>query len=233
MRYLLWFHSLERKTVHDLLGALSDSARPPPTQLSQSTDNELALGISGPCVYAYLGHASEAFGDTTIAIDQSHLSGTVTPFDTGGLRRHIVPVNEWDDDDKAEYLSQYSFPHSQLTARLAEHPSTGAMTDYLRGARPGVPGPHEYWTGKRAANIWAEEQNQWQAWTWEIRSHGQLPLGNGIHRWSCPTATYDRIQRFADDNLDMIEFFEFLFPLYVAGGAGCLLQELQEYQAQT
>ena len=232
MLNLLWFHAFERDSIDAIVGTLCDGPTPAPEEKSKSSKNESALGIGGPRVYAYLGHGTDAFGAAAFALGQKDVNGTVSPFDTGGLRTKIAPLQDWKDGEKKAYLAQYSWSTSTLPSLLSDYPSAEGLSAYLDGGRPSSAGPHDHWNGAREAKIWQHDDNSWQAWTWELRSTPALPAGRSIHRWSCSPSMYNEVQRFAENNLHQVAIFEFLFGRYVPGGVSGLVAALRTYQAE-
>jgi hypothetical protein len=155
---------------------------------------EKRLGINEACVYAYLGRAEPAFGGAGLALPLESMSGSMTPFDTGGIDRHIAPVGQWDDEQKRQLIAQYSWQiTSDAHARLAEYPGEKASLEaYLAGNQPTQVGPHEIWN-RQAAPIW-NGSNKPRAWTWEGRREKLLPTGPSIYLWTCPAHVYPSIR---------------------------------------
>jgi hypothetical protein len=138
---LLWFHAFDRGSPDAVVGVLNEGPVPNPNPKSSTQRNEAILGIDGPCVYAYLGRTSTAFGQRAVALMQEALIGMVSPFDTGGLVSHIKPVRDWEDDEKREFLRGHSWATDELPVLLALYP--GDLTaDYLDGRCPAEEGPH-------------------------------------------------------------------------------------------
>jgi hypothetical protein len=184
---------------------------------TKTRQNEERLRLPAS-VYAYLGRSSSGFGTNGFAVPLAAASGTVSPFDTGGLVEHIRPVCDWEADDRQEFLGDYSWAHTDLAVRLADHPSDalGALGNYLDGHVPSVRGPHMLWSG-REGEIWDHAVNTWPAWTWEIRSPS-LPAGNDIVCWTCPSHVFEQIRMVAEASPADADWFAFLLGRYVAGG---------------
>jgi hypothetical protein len=140
----LWFHTFKRHSAVDVLNVLREGPKPPAGPTTQK--NEDLLGISPSCVYAYLGRMNEAFGDCAFCLPMKSLlnSGTVSPFDTGGLVDHIDPVKTWPTADKRLYLKAYSWSTSRLPILLERYPThaPARVSAYLRAEKPPYAGFH-------------------------------------------------------------------------------------------
>jgi hypothetical protein len=217
--------------VDDILQVLRDGPSAPArgTVTSKTPDNEELLGLD-PAAYAYLGRASDQFGKNGFAVPISVPKGAVSPFDTGGLVKHIRPVCTWEDAERQAFLKDYSWTHSGLSNLLNQHPTGKGLADYLDGLPPIVPGPHQLWRG-RVADIWAPGTNTWHAWTWEIRGP-KLPAGREIVSWTCPPHIFEKIRQFADSVPDDAAWFEFLFGRYVPGGISQMFATQRNEQAK-
>lgn len=211
----------------EILQVLRTGPRPPGSGVKPTTKhNEEYLGLP-PSVYAYLGRSSDQFGQNGFAVPLRGVAGDVSPFDTGGLVKHIAPVREWDQGRKRRFLQEYTWGDGSLSRLLKKYPSA-RLLEYLNGDPPNAVGPHEFWS-KTEAPIWDPALNQWQAWTWEIRSE-HFPVGDNLVKWTCPTDLYEQIQDFAEREPEEVEFFVNLNERYVPGGVSQLLRECRSHQ---
>ena len=235
-RYL-WFHAFARDTLADTLDVLRHGPRHHPLATVRTRVNEEELGIAPPCVYAYLGRTLETFGTSAISLPVDEVPGVVSPFDSGGLVDHIVPLDKWETDQRRNYLARYSWPADQLDDLLAAYPTAdaGRVAGYLAGTRPPQSGPHEVWPDdddgpSLVATIWADNDDC-RAWLWETRVPEHLPITNLV-RWSCSSATYDEILRYTDtvNDADEAAWLESLLERFVVGGVSALVRELRAYQ---
>jgi len=163
------------------------------------------------------------------------LDGKVSPFDTGGLVGHIVPVKDWSRDDRRSFLGRYSWPSNDLPTLLDLYPKPGGpqRRAYLNCDRPRSAGPHEVWRTADdpfVASIWSDP-NEFRSWLWEGRSPNQLGIQDNLIAWSCPNTTYGEIRKFAEDAAAAdVVWFESLLQKYVDGGVSALVQSLRERQ---
>jgi hypothetical protein len=193
--------------------------------------NEAALGIASS-VYAYLGKTVPDFGDAAFALPLGAVTGQISPFDTGGLVKHIAPVAGWDDDARRAYLAAFTWPTSDRDTRLAAYPGSD-LNGYLNGNRPLHAGPHGAWPNAQVAAIWNEPSNSWRAWTWEARSKGRMPKPSSLRAWSCSPAMHQEIQEYAAKSTKKAEvaFVAKLLTTYVRGGVSRLVADLRAEQA--
>lgn len=233
-RYL-WFHAFRRNSFEDVLEALRQGPTVP-TGATTTQQNEAELGISPACVYAYLGMPSEEFGDVAFALPAEALGGVSCPFDSGGLVRHIPPVNGWDTDRRRGFLSANSWPTASLPDRLNAYPgaSPDRVRDYLDGKRPIHNGPHEVFpppSEQFIAPIWRDGTSV-SAWLWEGRVPGRLPAGVSLHRWSCASSAYHDLIRHTEGvtDPDEIAWLEWLLARWVKGGVAALGRTLRSFQ---
>lgn len=227
MSELLWFHAFSRDDINQKLHTLQ-VGRNGSSAGTDTKDSEKKLKIDGPCVYAYLGRTLEAFGNTAFALKQNSVIGKVSPFDTGGLLRKIKPVSEWEEDEKCEYLNNFSWDSSELKSLLNKYPSTAKerLQQYINAEQPKETGPHKCWSkSKKKADIWCVN-NDWRAWTWEIRSKKGIDTGTNVELWSCPPEDYVALQEYAEnsDDENVISFVVFLSEKYVRGGVSQLIK---------
>jgi hypothetical protein len=228
VKNLLWFHAFRRDSVAEILQSLRTGPLPPPISVpSKTAANERRLGLPSSA-YAYLGRSSELFGANGFAVPVSAPKGTISPFDTGGLVEHIVPVSGWADDERRGFVDDYSWPDAFLMQGLSSHPAGTGLIDYLDGRGPPYAGPHDLWSG-RQADIWKAGANTWPAWTWEIRAP-QLPAGRNVVCWTCPPDIFSQVQTIAEDSPADIDWFEFLFRCYVPGGVSQMLANQRSAQ---
>jgi hypothetical protein len=131
-----------------------------------------------------------------VAIAFDSFSGTVSPFDTGGLVQYTTPLQQWSDEEKTAYLRQYSWESNNRVSLaildlLDAYPgqSPEDVRAYLAGNRPRVEGPHKVWAptadSTKQANIWVENDAP-RAWVWEGRMPHRFPDGFRLLGWSCP-----------------------------------------------
>lgn len=226
---LLWFHGFKRDTAKDIIDVIKNGIKPSPPEKSGTRYNEETLGIEEPSSYAYLGTTTEMFGDCAVAMNLEPLDGTISPFDTGGLVKHISPVNSWPPDEKGQYLKQYSWHASAILLCLESYPSS-LIAEYLNGSRPKHRGPHAVWGGERQANIWHDGSNGWQAWTWEMRVPAVLPVDGRLIKWTCSPEMFADIADYALNSPHETSWYESLFQKYIPGGPSHLLVETRRLQ---
>lgn len=232
MDNLLWFHAFDRKPnrLTDVLAVLKNGAMAAGQgSKSQTAANEECLKLPSSA-YAYLGRGSDQFGVNalTLPLETTLPGGAVSPFDTGGLVAHIAPVKGWADADKAAFVAEYTWPSSEVKARLKEYPTQRRLSAYLNGAPPQVDGPHKLWAG-REAKIWNGSGNTWQAWTWELRVQ-QLPAGRKMKHWTAPYKVFLELMKRAASDEDNAQWYEFLAQTYVPGGLSQLIRLIREEQ---
>jgi hypothetical protein len=231
----LWFHAFRRNTERELVGVLRDGPTPR-TTACKTHANEDHLGIPRS-VYAYLGKTIEEFGEAAFVVEQSVLTGNISPFDTGGLVEHIAPIRTWPQDEKRKFLSANTWPHTKLGSCLSQYPGTAdpLRRRYLDGGAPvGLEGPHVISGVDPRANSWNDPANDWRAWTWEIRSADRFPIHpHDIYKWTCPAAQRSEIERIALSTTDPHEQQAILVLLskYHRGGVSRLVYDLCAEQA--
>jgi hypothetical protein len=233
---LLWFHSYHRNTVEEFVDVLRLGPAPPPAGLATPTKQlELNLAVAPARVYCFLGRTSDAFGDCALAFRTDLLAGgEVSPFDTGGLVRHILPVRGWPQAQQRDYLESYSWPDAQLEALLPQYPgiSRGSIERYLNVTQPPlVAGPHAIWTGRVAANIWSANPD-WRSWTWEGRWPNQISLGASLVAWTCSPALFPQILDCADRATSPAaqDWFNEILKKRIDGGVGNMVAVLRASQ---
>jgi hypothetical protein len=150
---LLWFHAFSRSGVADIFDVLLRGPEPP-TFRTRTKDNEDHLGIAPPRSYCYLGRTIDAFGDAALVFGSTSVpKGTMSPFDTGGLVKHIKPIDTWDQDARRKLLTTFSWPTAEMAVVLAEYPTSALAADYLDLNKvPNPPGPHAVWPSKVEAS---------------------------------------------------------------------------------
>jgi len=166
--------------------------------------NESALGLR-TSVYAYLGKTVPAFGDAAFALPIDALAGEMSPFDTGGVVKHIRPANGRSQGEKRAFVAAFTFDTRWRRKLLAAYPgqTRAVVQSYLDGERPKThDGPHRVWpnaavTDPAVAAIW-HAGNRWRAWTWEGRVPRRLPVDGNIVQWSCTPMMYQRIREYAE-----------------------------------
>ncbi len=227
----------ERHTVPERLEALRSGPTVNPLPATTPKVNEAELGIDPNCVYAYLGNAVQAFGDTVLSLPLDGVVGLVSPFDTGGLVSHIAPVKTWDSDRRRRFLQQYSWPSNQIENLLALYPSQepASVAAYLDRSRPAHPGPHALWAAPDdlQADVWSDPSNDaFRAWLWEARSPSQIAINGNIIAWTCSGPVYDEILRLSAEATvpEELAFFELLLSRYVPGGLSGLLAFLRSQE---
>jgi hypothetical protein len=229
---LLWFHAFDRKPnrLSDVIAVLENGATAAgAASKSRTSGNEERLKLPASA-YAYLGRGTDQFGVSalTLPLETNLRGGKVSPFDTGGLVAHIAPVNGWADADKAAFVAEYTWPCTDVKARLKEYPTQHRLAAYLDGSAPHADGPHRLWTG-REGKIWNGSGNTWQAWTWELRIQ-QLPAGRKLKHWTAPNKVFQDLMKRSELDEANAEWYEFLAETYVAGGVSQLIKLIREEQ---
>jgi hypothetical protein len=231
-----WFHAFKRDSIPDTLAVLRSGPEIHPSPSCKTRQNEEALDIVPPCVYAYLGRTHEAFGNAAISLPISALNGKVTPFDSGGLVEHIQPVKDWESSARRKYLAEFTWSTDDLGALLPAYPTEShpGRRAYLNADRPPHEGPHAIWPPDDAsliASIWSEP-NEWRSWLWEGRSEGQLPVGDDLVAWSCSNTTYGSILALTESLTapQDVAWAERLVSKYVSGGVSALIESLRLVQ---
>lgn len=156
---------------------------------------EAALGL-GDSLYFYVGFACPDFGDMVFVYDPAvsfAWEGTATPFDTGGIigyihanglpgealaaekRRAATPLTDEEGAMCLGYVQRHVCAtlrdwQARFDAFVAAYYDGGAAS-YVRGERPK---PHEE-TGRHR-----HEKNERRAWTWEIQSHREHNVFDGL-----------------------------------------------------
>lgn len=231
---LLWFHAFDRTAVEGIVDVLVSGPRPNTDPATPTRRNEITIGIDPPCVYAYLGRTTDAFGKRAIAVRLDALDGNVSPFDTGGLIQHIYPVCEQTNSQKQDYLQSHTWSSLELPSLLTQYPGQ-ALVDYLAGQRPGHDGPHLYLdVSGPVENIWSDTRNNWQSWTWEGRSDRCLHAGEQLVGWTCHPDEYSVLMtevlcRYTDDEAETLGIDK-LPVKYHRGGVSELVSGLRHLQ---
>lgn len=237
---LYWFHACRRETPAQFLAVLRDGIEPPPPSVGVGTRQlELALGILPPRVYCFLGRTLDVFGHYAFAFrcGTAAAHGEVSPFDTGGLMNHLLPVSGWPNDRRQEYLRAFSWPHSTLETLLAAYPgaSKEEVQRYLDlTLRPEHPGPHVPFAGRPEAEIWNQDAD-WRAWTWEGRWASRLPIRDELVAWTCPPALFPAVIDLANQahQADELSWYQELMTKHISGGLGGLIAMLSPQQVPT
>lgn len=233
---LYWMHAYNRKMPADVIEVLRYGPAPPPAALTTGTKQlELELGMEKHHVYAYLGRTREAFGSNVIvvpaAVGQSN-AAKISPFDTGGLVKHIQPVCSWARDQRQNFLADYTWPGIDLPDLFRAYPgaTVGRVHQYLDVDQPpSFDGPHEVWLGRTPAEIWKAGSASWPTWTWEARWTERIAC-DALVAWSCAPALYDILLRELEDTIDDDDAFDFLVSRYVRGGVSFLVKEFMGRQ---
>ncbi|HND30844.1 MAG TPA: hypothetical protein PLA94_12630 [Myxococcota bacterium] len=232
---LYWLHAFRRGSPADIAKVLCDGADPYPNPATSTSQNEAKLGITPARVYAYLGRTSDTFGDRAVAVRFDAPTGELSPFDTGGLIDHIRPVCSWSSDTaKTSFLRAYTWKSESLSKLLRNYPGA-AITSYLQGERPEPADPSEVWTHRhQSVKLWSTPQNEWRAWTWEIRSPGRLPTGERLIAWTCDP---DERQSILNALRDLVlpeqdHWVDLLSKKYVKGGVAALVEKLRKHQVE-
>lgn len=230
-----WFHAFNRDSVQDTISVLRNGPAINPSPTCTTRKNEARLAIQPSCVYAYLGHPLQEFGDVVLSLPADALEGKVSPFDTGGLVEHIAPINGWSDDQRREFLARFSWPADELPELLKRYPRTlpPHRRAYLDASRPHVAGPHLLWPERNGAvtTIWAEKSNERRAWLWEGRTDHQLRVSGNLVYWSCSSPLYGQIREEAEDAAAAdVDWYEELLSKYVKGGVSALVRDLRSTQ---
>lgn len=222
-----------------LANTLVHGPTPHPDPTSSVRLDETALGIAPPRVYFYLNQLLPEFGETGVLLRADSLTGELSPFDSGGLLDHIIPVKMWPLDAKRAFLRKYTFDIAELGSLLGLHPGDGLLASYQRQERPTARGPHAYWGAAppipqaeadteppfevrgSGADIWRE--NDPRAWYWEARPAPQQIVWT-IVSWS--SSRYPAIMEAAarDTSIDEVALGG-LVATYRDGGASRMLQE--------
>jgi hypothetical protein len=232
VKRLLWFRAFNRPTMEDVLGVLRDGDRPHPDPASGTRLNEENLEISPPCVYMYLGRTLEEFGKNAFTLMYDGFSGTISPFDTGGLVRKIKPLCDWCRDDRNAFLAAYSWSSDEMSELFRAFPGDdeASICRYLDGERPDGGGFYEAVPEDLPeADLW-RENDSWRAWIWEGRCPSHLPIGSRLHRWTCPPEVFAEFQEVAVTRPDDLPWSVFLTERYVRGGVSHLIQSLLDEQ---
>jgi hypothetical protein len=232
---LLWFHAFSRGTVGEVLDALRSGPKVRP-KACRTHENEDRLGLARH-VYAYVGRTLPDFGDVAFALPlDAFAGGVMSPFDTGALVKHIVPVRDWKDDARRKFLADYTWSTRNRNALLRAYPTTSRanLLAYLDGKRPSHDGPHVVWSGKTVAAIWKNTtSDDPRPWTWEGRIPEALVVAGNISAWSCTPALYEAITAHAETVTERKEklFLDELLERYRRGGVSVLVTDLRKEQA--
>jgi hypothetical protein len=227
---LSWFHGHRHDAVADITKVLRNGVRAADRTEGGTGQLELELAIQPIRAYCYLGRTHEVFGSFAFAVSSVTSVGDISPFDTGGLVRHVNPIKTWEAELRKKFLADYSWPLSELEGVLSAYPgATNAdLVRYLdRSAKPMHSGPHKLWTGKSEADIWALNED-WRVWTWEGRFHEGFAVGDQLVAWTCPTARYGQLMQWADNvaNAADQEWFATVLPKWVEGGVYALVEHV-------
>ena len=235
---LLWFHSYSRNTIEEFVDVLRLGPAPPPAQVHTGTKQlELTLAIVPSRVYCFLGRTSDAFGDCALAFRADPIPNCeLSPFDTGGIVRHIVPVRGWPLQQQQEFLAAYTWPGADLEKLLLKYPGPGreAIHRYLDVAtNPTVAGPHAIWTDRVPADIWSNNRD-WRAWTWEARSPTPISVAGSLVAWTCSPALFPQVLERADrGSPEEQAWFQNVLRKRIDGGVGNMIAALRSAQVPT
>ncbi|AGA24467.1 hypothetical protein [Singulisphaera acidiphila] len=177
----------------------------PPHEIPTSDDHsyctdytrhaEKLLGLQ-PSAYFYAGRAHPGFGVVAMAFAphcEADHTGTVTPFDTGGLvhPERFIKIRLTDPGSEAELVA-YGQASQLLLDRWREVFAQILAAYFLTDA--------EYWTGRpRSLDLEGlyELNRDWRAWTFEVRFHE----GQSIHQreaWCADEPTMESLRRLLD-----------------------------------
>ena len=153
------FISLLTTTPHEL----PTSDRPDARISTRDTEDAYLLGR---CLYFYAGRAYPSVGGAAMAFtapcEQSH-TGSVTPFDTGGMFKELIHINSAKDtpDGRRDFVRDSIIElqgwRSAFTEYLAAYFNQPA--DYWYG-RPSRPDPE---------GVFSDPLNTWRSWVFEVR----------------------------------------------------------------
>ena len=229
---MYWFRAFRRESPVDVLAVLKAGDLPNPDPDSISRQNEAELGFPSACVYAYLGQTLEAFSSCGVVAIESALSGTISPFDTGGLVNHIEPIRNWPSTERRAFLVEYSWEHTQLARLMSEYPGKEPVwaANYLFGRRPPAhSGLHDLINTLSTAALW-QSNDDWRAWIWEGRCDGPFPALDALYKWTCPPDTFASLVDLAATTND--DSFIGLIDKYVRGGVSELVESLRAEQLE-
>lgn len=248
-----WMHAYRRATARELVDALRNGPTPAPASVPTNTRQlELELGIDLPHVYAYLGRTIEEFGSTVIAVPATASEDAlISPFDTGGLAKHIAPICNWPKEHRNLYARDYTWPGVQLPEAFGGYPGTSpSLVDrYLDVTRtPIAAGPSSVWPERRSMpptaptsaeapspsilpdDIWHAPGAHWRNWTWEARWPTRIPCVELIG-WSCAPSIYQQLVQIIETLTDVD--IEFLMSRYVHGGVSVFLTHFAQRRSPT
>jgi hypothetical protein len=194
----------------------------------------LDLGIFPERLYGYLGRTLERFGSFAFAVASISSRGEMSPFDTGGLVHRMPPVSTWTSALRQQFLRDYSWPTSSLATLITAYPGSNVadLERYLNTSqRPVQRGPHQVWTSKMQADIWAVGTH-WCAWTWEGRFEVSIPVGDQLVGWTCTPTSYGEILRWGDTEATDLErdLLQTVLPKWIGGGVATLVEHLKARQ---
>ncbi len=233
----MWFHAFKRDNRSSLAAVLLRGPAPWPNPDTRTSRNEAWLGITPSRVYAYLGRTSESFGQAALTLRQTSMAGgDCSPFDTGGLVAHIQPLCG-DQAACRTFLAAFTFSIGELPGCLDAYPGDAGTARYIRGEPPSPGGPHEVWTDRLVGEhhgVWVHPDNQWPAWTWELRSPVDLPGGEAVDAWTCRPDDFESVkeQLYAAAEADeaLIDAASHLLASYRPGGTAVFEASLAELQ---
>lgn len=150
--------------------------------LARAAEDAYGLGDS---LYFYAGHACPCFGDVVLIYASTSLDnqdGSATPFDSGGLFDGKIRAKKWEglsakDDDAArrDFAAHNQHTLSEWRRALDAYLSKYFVRPlaYVHGERP-----HE----DDEVGRMLHPGNSRRAWTWEVRSHHDHSIADGLQR---------------------------------------------------
>lgn len=240
MPRLYWFHGVRQDTVPVLTRVLQSGKKVTPRDAGNTDQLEMDLAITPSRIYCYLGRTHEIFGAFAFAVASVASPGEMSPFDTGGLKKHTPPVSSWLVPERVQYMQDFSWPVAEASTLLAQYPGMTVpdVERYLDASQhPPFRGPHEVWLGRKsaAADIWAPPTTSgWRAWTWEGRFEDALPVDDSLLvGWTCPPNRHAQFLRWADQTTNRSEksWAKQVLKKWIAGGLHGLIEHLKPEQA--
>jgi hypothetical protein len=155
---------------------------------SEATRNaENLIGLGGSA-YFFAGRACPDFGDVALAFSaecETGHTGSVTPFDTGGLINGKIHGNLPTSQEERARFGQESV--------IALDTWRTTFAEYIAAYFPDRVG---YWSG-RPARLDPEELYQqntdWRAWTFEVRFSEGHPICKHLIAWSVREAYWNEL----------------------------------------
>jgi hypothetical protein len=166
-------------SIESLLNASSFQISIPDKSIPSSTriaEEKLELK---PSIYFYAGRVFPDVGDFVIALKQSYESkhsGEATPFDTGGFFWEHIKSNLLNYPEKLEFVkkSTYRLKEWRNSFKMFWAAYFKELSDYWND-RPWKDDPEEIFLEKN--------NNEWRAWTFEIRLHDPVNIFSEVEKW--------------------------------------------------